>query len=91
MSCSTLGPQLAIRAGPTGRDGGEVMIPWPRTAGTRVRRAAMVNCIVRVVLAGWMRIAIFFVKYRNWFYTHSQCMHAFIGPKVVATVFGSEP
>jgi hypothetical protein len=72
MSCSTLGPQFAIMAGPTGREGGEVMSPWPRTAGTMVRRAAMVNCIVMVTMFELIRVDRLFVKYQICSYS---CSH----------------
>lgn len=46
MSCSTLGPQFAMMAGPTGREGGDVMRPWPKTEGTaRASNEAVVKCI----------------------------------------------
>jgi hypothetical protein len=47
MSCSTLGPQFAMMAGPVGREGGDVMRPWPRmVVGRRAARAAVVKCML---------------------------------------------
>lgn len=47
-------PQREVREGPVGREGGEVMRPWERTVGMRVKRvaaAAAVKCILAAMEA----------------------------------------
>jgi hypothetical protein len=39
------GPQREFREGPVGREGGEVMRPWERTVGMRVRRIAVAAAV----------------------------------------------
>ena len=43
------GPQREFRVGPVGREGGEVMRPWERTLGMRVRNVAVAT-VVKYIL-----------------------------------------